>query len=119
MHYQTLKISLVCFFCSLVTAVIATSVASADEVPIDNNALVDLRTFNNNKVDLALSWPVETGKARTSNLNLPEPRSQLVSFVKKCAELEAVPLFEIAEQEDKHVYLGINFDGFLGVYARL
>lgn len=40
-------------------------------------------------------------------------------FVNECAELEAVPLFNLSEGDERRVYFGINFDGVLGLHGQL
>lgn len=50
---------------------------------------------------------------------LPEPKPQLHAFIEECAELEAIPLIRLAEDRDRRWFVGISFDGYLGLHARL
>ena len=65
------------------------------------------------------AWRSPAAAARVSALELPEPKTPLQSFVEKCAELDAIPFLELSADDDHQVFIGVNFDGVLGVHALL
>jgi len=53
------------------------------------------------------------------DIELPEHEPAIVSFAKECASLNAIPLFDLQRDEDRRVFVGINFDGYLGIHGQL
>lgn len=52
-------------------------------------------------------------------LQMSEAEPGIVTFAKDCAEIDAIPLLELAQNTDKRVFIGINFDGVLGIHGML
>jgi hypothetical protein len=50
---------------------------------------------------------------------IPEMQPRLVTFIKDCAEMDAIPFITISDKPDKRVFVGVNFDGVLGITARM
>lgn len=52
-------------------------------------------------------------------IRLPKLRPSIVSFAEECAELDAIPLFDLSKDDSRRVFVALSFDGFLGIHGRL
>ncbi|MBT8096109.1 MAG: hypothetical protein KJO19_03675 [Woeseia sp.] len=78
-------------------------------------------TIDTEIIDELLEYSV-AGSAIDADLdpiNLPEPEAAWIAFAKDCASLDAIPLFELKNERDRRVFVGINFDGVFGIHGLL
>lgn len=105
--------------CAVLIAVLATAgqqVHADSEKSFDPGPIVDELIAT---MDVEPSpFYAEPAEFYAEKLEISEQRPGVMTFVEECATLNAIPLFELSRRKDRRLFIGISFDGLLGIHAR-
>ncbi len=109
-------------FVQFSAALIAAAVMAGNQAHAQDAQALDL-SVNLDEVLERIDADVTTDDAEivlhAEDWDLPDLQPRVVSFIKDCADVDAVPLLELSKRKDRRVFFGISFDGVLGIHARL
>lgn len=94
------------------------SFAAADE--LNGTESENLTLVSPDELLDSLSLPKKlTVASNRDDIDLPEAEPAFIAFAKECASLDAIPLLNLKQEEGRRVFVGINFDGVLGIHGLL